>query len=50
MSMGKGAKVVQQVVQELLDYTKFHFTAEEALLEKTGYPGLAPIASSTSSS
>lgn len=41
MSLGKGAKVVQQVVQELLEYTKFHFTAEEALLEQTGYPGLS---------
>lgn len=41
MSMGKGAEVVKQIVQELLAYTKSHFSAEETLLEKAGYPSLA---------
>lgn len=41
MSMGKGAEVVKQIVQELLAYTKSHFSAEETLLEKAGYPALA---------
>lgn len=40
MSVGKGGEVVQRVVEELLDYTKVHFSAEEALLERTKYPGL----------
>jgi len=40
MSSGKGAAVVQQVVDELADYTQYHFSAEEALLEKTQYPAL----------
>jgi hemerythrin len=41
MLTGKGGEVVQSVVQELLNYTKYHFTAEEALLEKAHYPGLS---------
>jgi hemerythrin len=32
---------VQKVVQELNDYTISHFAAEELLLERFGYPGLA---------
>lgn len=40
MSRGKGAEVVQQTVQELLDYTRVHFSAEEALMEKAGYAEL----------
>jgi hemerythrin len=41
MSTGKGAEAVQKVVKELSDYTKFHFSAEEALLEKTKYAALS---------
>jgi hemerythrin len=41
MLAGKGAEKLQQVVKELADYTKFHFSAEEAMLEKTSYPALA---------
>ena len=33
--------MVQQVVKELVDYTKYHFSGEEALLEKTNYPALS---------
>lgn len=41
MTVGKGSQVVERVVKELADYTKFHFEGEEALLEKTNYPDLA---------
>lgn len=40
MLAGKGAQVVGKVVQELVDYTKLHFSAEESLMEKTSYPAL----------
>lgn len=42
MLAGKGRETIQQVVRELSSYTKFHFSAEEALLEKTNYPSLLP--------
>jgi len=41
MSAGKGKTVIGQVLNEMLDYTRTHFTAEEKVLEKVGYPGLA---------
>jgi len=31
---------ITQLVAELVDYTRFHFAAEEALMEKHGYAGL----------
>ena len=40
MLSGKGGEKVHVVVKELSDYTKFHFSAEEGLLQKTNYPGL----------
>ena len=40
MMAGHGSDKVQQIVKQLADYTKFHFSAEEAFLEKTKYPGL----------
>lgn len=40
MSVGHGAEKVGQIVKELADYTKFHFSGEEALMEKTKYPEL----------
>jgi hemerythrin len=40
MLAGKGGEKIQQVVRELSSYTKFHFSAEEALLEKTNYTAL----------
>lgn len=41
MLVGKGSQVVERVISELADYTKFHFEREEALLEKTNYAALA---------
>jgi hemerythrin-like metal-binding protein len=41
MQSGKGNQVIERVVQELEDYTKFHFAGEEALMARTRYPGLA---------
>lgn len=33
--------VALEAIQELREYTKVHFSAEEALLEQTNYPALA---------
>jgi len=41
MITGKGSEVIRKVVKELSDYAKFHFSREEAMLEKTNYPELA---------
>ena len=41
MGVGKGQAQVKTVLDELIDYTKTHFAAEEAMLEKQGYPTLA---------
>jgi len=41
MLAGHGSEKVQEVVKKLADYTKFHFAAEEAFMEKTKYPALA---------
>jgi len=40
MKQGKGSAVIQGIAKELADYTNFHFSAEEALLERTKYPAL----------
>jgi len=40
MGVGKGQAQVQAVLEELIAYTKTHFSAEEAILEKQGYPTL----------
>ena len=40
MSVGHGKEKVGQIVKESADHTKFHFPAEEALMEKTKYPEL----------
>ena len=37
---GKSAEVMDKIVEELENYTVFHFTAEEALLEAANYPAL----------
>ncbi len=42
MKAGKGAQVLQQVVKDLVDYTKYHFSEEENLLRETNYPDLLP--------
>jgi hemerythrin len=41
MSTGKGKEVIGNVLDEMLEYTQTHFTAEEKLLEKHNYPKLA---------
>jgi hemerythrin len=41
MRLGKGRSVIGQIVGELSDYTQTHFQAEEALMERANYPGLA---------
>jgi hemerythrin len=41
MSAGKGRNVVQRIVRELNAYAKTHFSSEEMLLERAGYPALA---------
>lgn len=34
-------EVVRQVISQVVEYSREHFVAEEALMEKTNYPGLA---------
>jgi hemerythrin len=41
MSKGNVNETIREVVRELSEYTKTHFAAEEALLERANYPGLA---------
>lgn len=41
MRAGQGSAVVSGIVKELSDYTVEHFTYEEGLMQKAGYPGLA---------
>ena len=36
---GLGKSVMDRVLGNLLDYTKFHFRSEEVLMERYGYPG-----------
>ena len=40
-SEGRGHAALGQTLVQLLDYTKTHFTHEEALLAEHDYPGLA---------
>jgi hemerythrin len=40
MNAGKSMTVMQQVLADLVTYTKTHFAAEERLLLKCGYPDL----------
>ena len=42
MKTGKGKQVLERVIHKLLDYTKYHFSAEEALLQRTNYGELVP--------
>ena len=36
---GEGQKIFKDVMHQLIDYVKFHFSAELKLLEKSNYPG-----------
>ena len=40
-TVGREKNVAIQTLDFLLDYTEFHFGAEEKLQEEVGYPGLA---------
>jgi hemerythrin len=39
MASGKGKDVLGGVLTRLVDYTKFHFAAEEKLMSSNQYPG-----------
>lgn len=39
MTEGKGGSVLDDTLQRLLDYTDYHFSAEERLMEAYNYPG-----------
>ncbi len=41
MSRGDGSAVIGKVLDNVLTYTKVHFSTEEKLMESHGYPGLA---------
>lgn len=41
LAAGKGNEVVGKILDRLVDYTMSHFAAEEKLLERYGYAGLA---------
>ncbi|MFZ0137027.1 MAG: bacteriohemerythrin [Candidatus Sulfotelmatobacter sp.] len=40
MKAGEGREVIQRVVKDLADYTRYHFSQEEMLLSETNYPDL----------
>jgi methyl-accepting chemotaxis protein/hemerythrin len=40
MRSGKGLEATAKVLEELKDYTVFHFSSEEALFEEHGYAGM----------
>jgi hemerythrin len=40
MTEGKGANIVCDVLKELVDYTKYHFSEEEKMMAEIGYPNL----------
>jgi hemerythrin len=39
MRNGKGSEILGDVLSELIEYTRYHFTAEEALMKDNAYPG-----------
>ncbi|BCY19001.1 MAG: hemerythrin family protein [Chloroflexi bacterium] len=40
MKAGQGSKEAPEILKSLVDYTHYHFEAEEKMLEKGAYPGL----------
>ena len=40
MTAGKGRLVIQKILDELVEYTRYHFTLEESALKKYDYPQL----------
>jgi methyl-accepting chemotaxis protein len=41
LKRGEGSKATESILKDLIQYTKFHFDAEEELMAKANYPGLA---------
>ena len=41
LETGEGAAVMKPVLDELLDYAKYHFAAEEQLMQKHKFPGFS---------
>ncbi|HFQ90746.1 MAG TPA: bacteriohemerythrin, partial [Desulfobulbus sp.] len=41
MAEGKGKSVLDDIITELYNYTKFHFITEERLMSEYDYPGFA---------
>lgn len=41
MGQGKGKETMPKIFDELVQYTRVHFAAEEALLQKYNYPAFA---------
>ncbi len=41
MQQGRGKDAIGKIIDGLVAYTQFHFTAEEKLMEQQKYPGLA---------
>lgn len=35
---GRGRQVIEQLLDKLIAYTRFHFTSEEGLMKESGYP------------
>jgi len=42
MKEGKGHETIRQVLDELADYARFHFSQEEMLLKQTNYANCLP--------
>lgn len=42
VSAGWGPGTLEELLAELVDYTVYHFSFEEGLMERAGYPHLAP--------
>ena len=40
MKEGKGKLILHKIFDELINYTKYHFSNEEQLMKKANYPGL----------
>ena len=41
MKKGESARVLSKILQELLDYTITHFSAEEKLMKSVNYPNIS---------
>ena len=38
MKSGKGSEILSEVLSELIEYTKYHFSTEETLMKNNAYP------------